>query len=286
MLYCRRMAEPLLRRAFWRNVGFRWSGALCWERGAAMAFFALFSVAPLFILLLSFLDRLFGVGTVRGEVYTTLVRLFGSATADALRALLLQPNLFQGTWATVGVNVLLTAIGSAALFRHMQRCLEVLWQRSEPDGGRASVFFRSFFRSFFALGTLAVFVVGGLFALAGAVLVGPLFKQAVFGQDIPPLWPWVSATFALLGTVGVFGVLYATLAPERPSLRRLGSACAVSCVLLLFAKAVAASFAQSKTVFSLFGAGSAVVYLLLWCFLLAQIFLFAATVAAVRTETP
>jgi uncharacterized BrkB/YihY/UPF0761 family membrane protein len=42
-----------------------------------MAFFALFSIAPLFVLLLSLLDRLFGEGVARNEVYVTLVRGLG-----------------------------------------------------------------------------------------------------------------------------------------------------------------------------------------------------------------
>lgn len=276
--------EQMLKLSFWQTVLFRWRGALCWERGAAIAFFALFSIAPLFVLLLSLLDRLFGVGVVRGEIYTTLVRALGGGTADAIRALLLQPNLFKGDAWTILANALLTAIGSAALFRHMQRCLTIVWHRQEERGGLSSLFLGSFFRSFFALGTLTVFVVGGLFLLASAILFGPIVKRLVFGEGVPPFWPIVFSGLALLGSTGVFAVLYGTLSHERPSFRRLSIASAVVFVSLMFAKVIVGSFAQTKTLFSLFGAGSAVVYLLLWCFLLAQVFLFAAVVAGVRTE--
>lgn len=276
--------ESMQKLSFWRTVLFRWRGALCWERGAAMAFFALFSIAPLFVLLLSLLDRLFGVGVVRGEIYTVLVRTLGAGTAEAIRALLLQPGLFQGDLTTTVANAVLTAIGSAALFRHMQHSLTIIWHRHEERGEASSYFLGSFFRSFFALGALTVFVVGGLFLLASGLLFGPILKRLVFGEGIPPVWPVLFSAFALLGSTGVFAVLYATLSRERPSLRRLGISSTVVFVSLFFAKAVVGSFAQTKALFSLFGAGSAVVYLLLWCFLLAQVFLLAAVIAGVRTE--
>lgn len=276
--------EVFLTRSFWQKVLYRWRGALCWERGAAMAFFALFSIAPLFVLLLSLLDRLFGMGVVRGEVYTTLVRALGTQTADAIRALLLQPSLFYGTWSSTVINGLLTAIGSAALFRQMQRCLAAVWTHQEGRTHGTSYYLGTFIRSFFALGVLTVFVIGGLFVLASAILVGPLLKRVIFGAEIPTFWPFVFAWIALLGSTGIFGVLYATLSPARPSRRRLSIACSIVFLSLIFAKGLIGSFAQSHSLFTLFGAGSAVVYLLLWCFLLAQIFLFAAVVAGVKTE--
>lgn len=249
-----------------------------------MAFFALFSIAPLFVLLLTFLDRLFGVGVVRGEVYTTLVRALGVQTADAMRALLLQPALFQGTWVSTTVNVLLTAIGSAALFRHMQRSLAVVWAHHEGKTHGASYFLGSFIRSFFALGVLGVFVIGGLFVLASALLVGPIIKRLLFGAVIPTLWPLIFGVFTLVGATGIFAVLYWTLSPAKPSARRVGIACSLVFLGLIFSKIAIGSFAQTHSLFSLFGAGSAVVYMLLWCFLLAQLFLFSAIVAGVRTE--
>ncbi len=269
---------------FWRSVGFRWVGARCWERGAAMAFFALFSIAPLFVLLLSLLDRLFGEGVARNEVYVTLVRGLGVETADAIRALLLQPNLFQGDWITIAGNMVLTAVGAAALFRHMQTCLQVLWGRTEERSHPVPRFFRGFIRSFATMGALVIAAVGGFFLLASALLLGPVIKEAIFGQSIPTLWAIFSNWFVFAGALGVFSVLYFTLAPEAPSFRRLWTSLAVLLAGLLAAKALIAPLTHSKSLFSLFGAGSAVVYLLLWCFLLSQLFLFGAVVGAVRTE--
>ncbi|MBP7005884.1 YihY/virulence factor BrkB family protein [Patescibacteria group bacterium] len=278
------MSESLLRFDFWRKVWFRWNGALCWERGAAMAFFALFSIAPLFVLLLSLLDRLFGVDVVRGEIYATLVRALGPQTAEAMRALLLQPSLFQGGRTVIVFNAVLTAIGSAALFRHMQRCLAILWQQTESEGRGPIAYVRGFIRSFFAVGALGVFVVGGLLVLAMAILTGPVLKQQLLGNTFPSFWSTLVTWLALVGATGIFIVLYLTLAPERPSLRRLSVAALCTFLSLIVMKLVVGFYAQGSSLFSLFGAGSAVVYLLLWCFLLAQVFLFAAVVAAVRTE--
>ena len=279
------MDSVLFTREFWLKVLYRWRGALCWERGAAMAFFALFSIAPLFVLVLSVLDQVFGIGVVRGEAYTTLVRALGTPTANAMRALLLQPTLFYGSWLSMILNALLTAIGSAALFRQMQRCLVVVWTHSEDRAHEHenAYLVGSFIKSFFALGALTVFVVGSLFVLAVGVLIGPMVKRLLLG-DAPTLWPIVFAWISLIGATGIFAVLYATLAPTTPSRRRIAIASVIVFFSLFVAKLIIGSFERTESLLTLFGAGSAVVYLLLWCFLLAQTFLFAAVVAAVKTE--
>lgn len=269
---------------FWRRVGFRWVGARCWERGAAMAFFAMFSLAPLFVLLLSLLDRLFGAVVARGEAYQSVVRVLGPESAEAVRALLLQPSLFEGSTGTILVNVVLTAFGATALFRHMQNSLAILWAREEAEYRPIRRLVRGFLRSFFAMGSLVVIAVGGFLFLAMAVLAGPILKQLVFGSALPGLWSLVSNWFFIVGALGIFAVLYSALAPESPSAKRLWTALSVLAVGLLGAKIVIHPIAQSKSLFSLFGAGSAVVYLLLWCFILSQLFLFGASVAAVHTE--
>ena len=249
-----------------------------------MAFFALFSLAPLFVLLISLLDRLFGAVVARGETYQSLVRILGPESAEALRALLLQPTLFEGTWFTVAGNMVLTALGAAALFRHMQKSLAILWSREEAEYRPVRTYVRGYVRSFLAMGSLVIVAVGGFFLLALAVLVGPVLKELVFGASLPALWSLFSTWFTTVGVLGIFAVLYSMLAPESPSARRLWTALGSLIGGLWLAKLLVSPITHSRSLFSLFGAGSAVVYLLLWCFVLSHLFLFGAVVAAIRTE--
>ena len=185
---------------------------------------------------------------------------------------------------TIAGNMLLTAIGAAALFRHMQTCLQVIWAKSEERSHPIPRLFRGFLRSFATMGALVIASVGGFFLLASTLLLGPFLKEVFFGNSIPTLWSLFTNWFVFAGALGVFTVLYLTLAPETPSMRRLWTSLVVLLTGLVVAKAIVAPLTHSKSLFSLFGAGSAVVYLLLWCFLLSQLFLFGAVVGAVRTE--
>lgn len=270
---------------FARAVGFRFAGARVWERGAAMAFFALLSLAPLFLLLLSFFDRLFGTPVMRQEIYLGLVRGLGPETASAIQALALQPGVLQGDLATMVINAVITAFAGTALFRHMQTSLGVIW--TAPHKDRRPFLPRlvgQFLRSFFAMGALAVVGVGSFFLLAAALLTGPLVEGFLFPFGVPVFWGWVTGSVGLLGALVVFATLYLTLAPERPSARRVSITLLAVLVGLLMSRTVMGLYTQGNGVFSLFGAGSAVVHLLFWCFLLSQLFLAAAVVGAVATD--
>lgn len=270
---------------FARAIGFRWTGARTWERGAAMAFFALLSLSPLFLLLLSLLDKLFGENIVRGEIYLALVRGLGAETATAIQALVLQPGLFQGNFVTITMNIVLTAVAAAALFRHMQTSLGVIW--TAPHHERRPFlprYISGLLRSFFAMGALTVVAVGVFLLVAAAILTGPLVQGFLFSGAAPTLWPMLTTIMGLLGALLVFATLYLTLSPERPSSRRLAVALAVVLAGLVLSRTLMSVFAETHRVFSLFGAGSAVIYLLFWCFFLSQLFLFGAVVSAVATD--
>ena len=82
----------------------------------------------------------------------------------------------------------------------------------------------------------------------------------------------------------LFSLLYRLLPERRPSWRMIGIATVVAVAIVTVGKLAIQWFASTKSVFSLFGAGSAVVYLLIWCFYLAQAFLLGAAVAQAFEE--
>ncbi len=250
-----------------------------------MAFFSLLSLAPLFLLLLTFFDRLFGSTVIRGEIYQALLRGLGPETASAVQALVLQPGMLQGDLLSVTTNLLLTTFAGTALFRHMQTSLGVIW--TAPHHDRRPFlprFLRHVARSFFAMGSLAVVGVGGFLIVATAVLTGPLVQSFLFPEAVPAFWGLTTGLVGMLGALIVFATLYLTLAPERPSAHRLAVTLGVVMAGLLVSQTLMRLYADGNRVFSLFGAGSAVVYLLFWCFFLSQLFLFAAVVGAVTTD--
>ena len=80
---------PLNLHAAWRllyRTGEAWLDNYCPSMGAALAYYTLFSLAPLMLIVVSVGGMLFGAEAARGEIEAQLVSLMGAGGARAVLA--------------------------------------------------------------------------------------------------------------------------------------------------------------------------------------------------------
>jgi len=96
--------------------------------GAALAYYTVFSIAPLLLIVISIAGLVFGEEAARGEIVAQLQGLMGNDAAQAVEGLVQsvsQPS--KGILATiVGVAVLL--IGATTVFGELQDALDRIWR--------------------------------------------------------------------------------------------------------------------------------------------------------------
>ena len=93
-----------------------WNEDYASSMGAALAFYTLFSIAPLLLIVLSIIGFVFGLEAARGEITGQLQNLMGEQSAMAVQALLQnvnKPN--EGVIATI-IGVLLLLVGATSVF--------------------------------------------------------------------------------------------------------------------------------------------------------------------------
>ena len=93
-----------------------WSDDYAPSMGAALAFYTLFSIAPLLLIVLSITGFVFGAEAARGEIAGQLQNLMGEQSALTVQALLQNVNKpSEGILATIA-GVLLLLIGTTTVF--------------------------------------------------------------------------------------------------------------------------------------------------------------------------
>ena len=112
-----------------------WSDDYAPSMGAALAYYTLFSIAPLLLIVISVAGLVFGEEAARGEILIQLQDLMGVEGALAVQALLKSVSMpTKGVVATaVGVTVLL--IGATTVFGELQNALDRIWRVPAGAGG-------------------------------------------------------------------------------------------------------------------------------------------------------
>jgi membrane protein len=247
--------------------------------GAALAFYTVFSLAPVLIVAISVAGLAFGQKAAEGEFSRQLQGLLGEAGARAVQAILQSANRpALGIIASaIGIGTLL--VGASGAFVELEDALNKIWK---VQGRSESVWLLVIRQRF-----LSFSLVLGLGFLLLVSLVVSAALGAV-GNFIAPLLPWPvflleSVNFLL--SLGVIALLLAMIFKYLPDAGIAWSdvwmGAAVASLLLTTGKALIGLYLARSTVASAYGAASSLVIILTWVYYSAQIILFGAEVTHV-----
>jgi len=250
--------------------------------GAALAFYTVFSLAPVLIIAISVAGLAFGQKVAEGEFSRRLQSLVGETGARAIQAILQNANRpALGIIASaIGIGTLL--VGASGAFVELQDALNKIWKVQCRPGSVCLRVVRERFLSF------------GLVLGLGFLLIVSLVVSAALGavgNFITPLLPWpvfmleaVNLFLSLIVIALLLAMIFKYLPDACIAWSDVWMGAAVASVLLTAGKALIGLYLARSTVASAYGAASSLVIILTWVYYSAQIVLFGAEVTHVYSH--
>lgn len=96
--------------------------------GAALAYYTLFSLAPLLLIVIAVAGLVFGPDAARGEIFGQLRGLIGDAGAAAVQQLLESVNQPAGSWLAASTGVVVMLVGATTVFAELQSAFDRIWR--------------------------------------------------------------------------------------------------------------------------------------------------------------
>jgi membrane protein len=243
--------------------------------GAALAFYTMFSVAPLLLIVISIAGIFFGEEAARGEVFVQLQDLLGPLGAVAVQGLLESaPRPSEGA-LPAAIGFLLLFIGATSVLAELQDALDRIWRA--PFKSRASGLWGLVHARVLSFGM--ILGIGFLLIVSLALSAGLTALSRWWDTSLPG-WASLIGAFELalsVGSVtGVFALIYKTMPRARVDWRDVWIGAAVTSVLFLVGKFLIGHYIGRSGITTGFGAAASLVVVLLWVYYSAQIFLFGA----------
>jgi membrane protein len=257
-----------------RAAGTAWIADRAPSMGAAMAYYMVFSLAPMLILVIAIAGLVFGQAAAQGAIVEQLGDLMGVDGAAALQAMILSAGHKRaGIIATlVGTAALLLA--STAVFVELQAALNVIWKVARRPR-----------RALIAVAREQLLSLSLILALGFLLLVSLVLSAALsaFGHYLDGVFPGLPLILRILHLVlsfsvmsVLFGMIFKIL-PDTPVAWQDVWVGAMTTALLFSAgKYLIGLYVGSSNVASTYGAAGALVIILLWIYYSAQILLFGA----------
>lgn len=244
------------------------------SKGAALAFYTLFSMTPILILAIAGAGYFFGAEAAQGAIIAQVEGLVGRNGAQAIQALLAgAQDPTSGLAATMVASVLLL-VGATSVFVELKGSLDELWGIAPPKGLAIIGFLRTRLHSFGLVLVLAFLLLVSL-VLSAALAVLERYAVGIWSSSYEIL-AVLSSVIAFGVIACLFAVIYKTL-PDAPlSWRDVWIGAAFTAGLFSLGKYAIGLYLGNSGVASSFGAAGSLIALLLWVYYSAQIFFLGA----------
>jgi membrane protein len=243
--------------------------------GAALAYYTLFSIAPLLLITMAVAGLFFGQAAAEGEIVAQIEGLIGHNGALAVQGLLQSANQPVHDVLAAMVSFVAMVIGATTVFAELQSDLDRIWRVPAPVKiNNLWALLRARLLSFgmvLGLGFLLLvsLVVSAVIAALGKWSNGFFETQEVFFQGLN-----FSLSFAI--TTVLFAMIYKLMPRASVAWKDVWIGAAVTALLFEAGKILISLYLGKTSIASGFGAAGSLVVLLVWVYFSAQLFLLGA----------
>jgi membrane protein len=246
------------------------------QLGAALAYYSVFSLAPMVLLLVAVVGVLFredpaGAWSKMTEQMSYLLDRSAVTMVQQIAQQVSSPakSLLGGT-----IGFALALFGASGVFGQLQNALNIIWGvKSKPRGGIWG-FVRSRFLSFALIAGIGFLLLVSLVIEAGIKSFSH-YLQSVLPGALTIIIP-IYLTFDFVIVTAVFAMIFRILPNAVIRWRDVWTGAVLTTILFLIGKWALGIYLGSGTAASAYGAASSLITLLLWVYYSSQILLFGA----------
>jgi membrane protein len=249
-----------------------WSSVRANRLAAALSYYSIFSLGPLFIITIALVGFFFGEMAAEGRILEYIRGITGEQGAEAIQTMIKSAHKpAAGIFATI-VSIITLLIGSTGVIIELKDSMNTLWGVRVKPGQGIKAFIRSYIVSIAALFGLSFILMASLIltsVMAGAsrfiVHYLPLPESILYlaegGISLVLLSFLIAAMFKYLPDVAI-------------RWRHVWGAAVATAILFVIGKSLVALYLGKMSFDSIYGAAAFVIVVMVWVYFLAQIFFF------------
>jgi membrane protein len=251
-------------------------------QSAALAFYTMFSLAPLLVVVIALFGLAFGAAAVRGEILTEFQDWMGKDAASLVQSILrtaAEPN----TNRLAGVlGILVLIFGASGVFVQLQQSLNRIWGVVPKPGAALKSLLRKRMLSFAVVLGIGFLLVVSLILSTALTALGNYLERR-YQLPVALLHALNILTSFLLITL-LFALIYRLLPDVKLTWRDVFLGSVVTSALFGAGKTLIGLYLGRTGAASAYGAAGSLVMLLSWIYYSALVFLLGAEFTRVYTH--
>jgi membrane protein len=269
-----RVSLPGTLAALLREAGAAWFADNAPRFGAALAFYTVFSLAPVLIVAVSVAGLVFGEKAAQSEILRQFQGLIGAQGAAAIETIIQNTNQPALGMFTTTLGLLAILVGASGAFIELQDALNTIWK---VDSGTKSFWMVVIRQRVFSLGLV---VASGFLLLTSLLVTAGLSAAQRFASNSLPVSGVLLESVNFVFSFGMITILFAIIFKFIPdtaiSWPDVWMGAAVTSLFFTIGKVLIGLYLGHSALTSVYGATGSLIIFLTWVYYSTQILLFGA----------
>ncbi len=242
---------------------------------ASLAYYTIFSLGPILVLMISLAGIFFGEEAIRGKVFTELNGLVGASAARQIQEVIKNLELSGKSSMALIISIVTLIIGATTVFGDIQNSINKIWHvRAKPKKGWLKLITDRLLSSSLVIGLgfllVVTLVVNGVILTLTDRLLRYFPDMTVFVMDAINFLLSFAITFVL------FAVIFKVLPDVNIKWKTVRAGALFTAVLFIFGRFGIGLYLQNSDTETTYGAAGSIVLILLWVYYTAAILYFGA----------
>jgi len=243
--------------------------------GAALAYYTVFSLAPLLIIAIAIAGLAFGREAAQGQIFEQLRGLLGEESGKAMQDLVQNANAKPATGVVASlIGVVTLLLGASGVFGQLKTSLNAIWN-VQPKPGRGILgIIQDRILSFGFILVVGFLLLISLLLTAAIAVMGEWFSGMVPGME--PHAHIVNLVLSLALITLLFAMIFKFLPDAKIAWHDVWIGAFITALLFIVGKFALGFYLGKSAVGSSYGAAGSLIVLLLWVYYSSQILFFGA----------
>jgi membrane protein len=256
-----------------------WSQDNATRLAAALAYYAVFSVAPLLIIAIAVAGLVFGREAAQGEIFRQLDGLIGAQGAAAVQEMVKNAAQPESGVAAGLIGFVMLLFGASGVTGELKSALNAIWNVPPPPAGGMLFMLRERLLSLSLVLGVGFILMVSLVISAGVAAMGRYFSAWLPGSEV--LLQAVNFGASLVVITLMFMIIFRFVPDAKLGWGDVWLGAAVTAVLFSIGKLLIGLYLGKGSLGSAYGAAGSLVIFLAWVYYSAQILFFGAELTQV-----
>ena len=263
---------------FLKRTYLRWDSNDPWARAATVAYYALFSLPGLLLIVIEVAGNVFGKDAVQGQITDQIGGLIGNNVAKNIEEIIVAAAISEQNTLAIVVGIATILFGATGVFYQLRRALNNIWGVRQDAAETILMIIKDRFVSLGMIFVIGLLLLISLVVSAGLAIMSE-YLHSMLGDLTENLAYTLDFLVSFIFTALLFSAVFKLLPDAKIHWRVTLFGGMITSVLFLIGKYALGYYITSSNPATIYGGASSIILLLIWVYYTCVILFFGAEMA-------